>query len=77
LVEQFDTTDLKERNHKIANKAMVQKRLPSTGTAELLGKQFPTFRDNLLALPSVAELRNERGTNRHTAATIQNSQMTT
>jgi len=56
---------------------MVETRLRSTGTAELLGIQIMTFRDNLLALPSVAELSSKRGKTRHTAATIQNSQMTT
>jgi hypothetical protein len=62
--------------YKIANKAIVQMRLRSTGTAELLGDYFPTFRDNLLALPSVAQLSNKRGKIRYTVATIQNSQMT-
>jgi len=56
---------------------MAQTRLRSTGTAELLGIQFLTLRDNLLALTSVAELSNKRGKPRHTAAIIQNSQMTT
>ena len=42
---------------------MVQIRLRSTGTAKLLGNQFPTFRDKFLALTSVTELSNNRAWN--------------